>query len=370
MSKYLIDEMGNKFEGMTKDEILETIGAGELKQNVFTSTIFYKNEDVTFEYCGVKPSDEYITKLLNVSMNFSLSLSASEISELLALGEFKLHVFLCETEVYITNGHCDVINIYNSQLGYRNLYVNKNKNVYYMKANSPINDIYHCTKAEYDSIAKDPNTIYVVEDEEYTVESTKNVSESIGNYPIREIFANYDSTNKYLRNGMVKSATHADHAGYAEEANIAASATNATHADSADRCHEAQDADNATNAVTSEKTKELLSKNFKSWASGLTIPTDSEVEVLNVNFRDGKGHLLMCNFDVTVNSTTQHISAIIFVRSISTSAIQYYTCIPNGQYGIINIAVRPQTDGLYMQNATSGSTLKLMSIETIDIDEQ
>ena len=76
-----------------------------------------------------------------VCAQFSLGLYPSKVNKLLRLGEFKLHVFLCETHVYITNGHCDVINIFNSQLGYRKIYVNSANNTYYMQANRPINNI-------------------------------------------------------------------------------------------------------------------------------------------------------------------------------------------------------------------------------------
>lgn len=367
-TKYCYDAMGNRYPTLSKDEIEKSIGAGGIRECVLTSEILFNGEYIPYKYNGIKPSDELIVMLLECSLNFDkLPLSNSDIATLLS-DEFKLHIYLCETDVYITNGHSDAIYVYNSAIGYRHIYQYSTQEYYFVKANKPISNIKYLSKNQFNNLdTKDENTLYIVEDAEYAVESTKNVTESIGNYPLSQIFSNYESTNKYLRNGTVRKADNATTAGYADEAGRCNEAARATYADSANN---ASNATNATNAVTSEKTKELLSKNFKSWASGLTIPTDSEVEVLNVDFRDGKGHLLMCNFDATVNSTTQHISAIIFVRSISTSAIQYYTCIPNGQYGIINIAVRPRTDGLYMQNATSGSTLKLMSIEIIDIDEQ
>lgn len=170
MSKYVIDEMGNRYEGMSKDEILEAIGMKDLTVTVFTDKVTYQGEEISYNYTGNKPADNYLIKLLDVSLDFTKNLAPSEVSILLDLGEFKLHFFLCETEVYITNGHCDVINIFNINLGVRNLYVNSSKVSYYIKSNSKMNDVYFCSKLEYEKIAKDPNVTYVVEDENYLEE--------------------------------------------------------------------------------------------------------------------------------------------------------------------------------------------------------
>ena len=317
MSKYyVIDEIGNRQEALTKDQIYELFNTGEPDRAVYTDAITYNDEKISFEYTGNKPSEDDIKALLDASLDFNLSLIPSKVNKLLRSGEFKLHIFLCEVDIYITNGHCDVINIFNSVLGYRRIYVNSAENTYYMQANRPINNIYYCTKKEFNNIAeKSEDTLYVVEDEEFAIESTKNVSETIAKMPLSSIFTNYDKNNKEListRVRLAEQATNSENAtnattsknvsetiGNLELQSIFANYNSTTKKLSTGIVKKAEES--AVSSV-SEKVKALVNqtKDIIVAPSG-TSTSNIVVEVLpkgSLEVEEGKSYLLVCRFKI------------------------------------------------------------------------
>ena len=315
MSKYyVIDEIGNRQEALTKDQIYELFNTGEPDRAVYTDAITYNDEKISFEYTGNKPSEDDIKALLDASLDFNLSLIPSKVNKLLRSGEFKLHIFLCEVDIYITNGHCDVINIFNSVLGYRRIYVNSAENTYYMQANRPINNIYYCTKKEFNNIAdKSEDTLYVVEDEEFAIESTKNVSETIAKMPLSSIFTNYDSSNKELMSVMVKQAAYATTAGTSsfatssDKANdvgktIGGLALGNIFKNVTDNKLSDGVVLNSVDSVTAQKVKALVNqtKDIVVAPSG-TSSSYVVVEVLpkgSLEIEEGKSYLLVCRFKI------------------------------------------------------------------------
>lgn len=384
MSKYyVIDEMGNRAEGLTKNEILESIGAGSLRENVFTGSLIYDNEEISYEYNGTKPSDEYITKLLDVSLNYTLNLSASEINSLLELGEFKLYFMLCNTEVYITNGHCDGIYIYNPEIGYRKLYVNKKENFYYLKSTSPINKIHNCTKEEFKSITeKDNNTFYVVEDEEYAVENTVNVTQEIGSLPLADIFTNYDSHTETLANGKVKNATYAD---MATDLELGGHIGGINYTDIFANVDDDRLRDGTVNkAVEAEKIKAKL----RSDTSIVIVPTGDPVGTLtkvlaagSLTATSGKSYLFIgtvewYDADTSTKQRSMLNIPLIYTNDNSTSRSTHATfnIYNNGnrQMETVHLDVSFSSDGslsigAHYKEGNNQSTLTLLNYRVIEI---
>lgn len=173
MSKYyVIDEIGNKYESMTKSEILQSIGAGGERENVFTGDLIYDNERIDYTYTGEKPTDDIILKLLDAGLKpEDTHLTDIEIMTIAALNDFTIHYYYTDGELYVSNGNDNSIKFFKEGIGVMTLYPNSREVSYYMKSSKKMNDVRYCqSKQEFDDIVKDEDTTYIVEDENYTVD--------------------------------------------------------------------------------------------------------------------------------------------------------------------------------------------------------
>lgn len=173
--KYLYDEYGNKYEGLTKEEIVETFGAGGLREDVLTGSIMYNSNEVRYNYSGNKPDDAILLKLLGFGCNPTTNnLTTNEIQSYLGLNEFSINFFCVDTELYVTNANKSYLSFVKVGVGEHKLYPNGSKKLgFYMKANEQMNNVQVCTTEEFNSIAKSSDTFYIVNDENYKVEEAE-----------------------------------------------------------------------------------------------------------------------------------------------------------------------------------------------------
>ena len=195
MSKYyVIDEIGNKYESMTKTEILQSIGAGGERENVFTGDLIYDNERIDYTYTGEKPTDDIILKLLDAGLKLEdTHLTDIEIMTIAALNDFTIHYYYTDGELYVSNRNDNSIKFFKEGIGVMTLYPNSREVSYYMKSNKKMNDVRYCqSKKEFDDIVKDEDTTYIVEDENYTVDRaiasdyTDSIFDTTAFYDIRD----------------------------------------------------------------------------------------------------------------------------------------------------------------------------------------
>lgn len=142
-NKYLYDDYGNKYEGMTKEEILESIGAGVLRENVFTGSITYNSNPISYSYTGAKPDNAVLLKLLTFGCDpTTYNLTASEVSSYLGLTNFAIIFYCVDTELYVTNANKNYLSFVKAGIGEYKAYPNGTKYIgYYVKTNEVVNNL-------------------------------------------------------------------------------------------------------------------------------------------------------------------------------------------------------------------------------------
>lgn len=187
-NKFVFDEYGNKYPALDKDEVLETIGAGGLRENVYTGNIEYNSNEIKYNYSGSKPDDAILIKLLGFGCDpKSNNLTAAEIQDYLELNEFAVYFYCVDTQLYVTNANRSYLSFVKVGIGEYKLYPNGTKKLgYYMKASEQMNNVQVCdTPEEFKQIGKQADTYYIVLDDDYTVQ--KAIADEYG----RNIAATY-----------------------------------------------------------------------------------------------------------------------------------------------------------------------------------
>jgi hypothetical protein len=171
---YVTDEIGNKYESMSKDEILASIGAGGEREHVFTGEIMYDkdgdsitDEVIDYAYTGTKPDDSIILKLLEAGLKpVENNLIETEITNIINLSDFTIHYYYKDGELYVSNRADNAIKFFKTGVGVMTLYPRSKEIEYYIKSNEKIENIVWLTSQEYNDIVKKPNVTYIVTDEE------------------------------------------------------------------------------------------------------------------------------------------------------------------------------------------------------------
>jgi hypothetical protein len=167
---YAFDDYGIKHETMSKDQIENAISTGEIKKDVFEGSIEYDGETVSYNYAGVKPDDAIILKLLECGISPKDNpLTPIEIQTYLGMENFSIHFYYSETEIYATNAKNGYLGFEKVGIGTCKLYPDgKYQLGYFMKSSKKINDVLVMGQKEFDDTPKQEETVYIVDDVEYT----------------------------------------------------------------------------------------------------------------------------------------------------------------------------------------------------------
>lgn len=260
--KYVFDDYGNKFEGLDKEEILQSIGAGGDRECVFTSQVECSGELVDFNYTGMLPDEAIVHKLLMFGINPEANaLTEQEVTQYIGLNSFSLNFYQCETEVYVTNATHEKLTVINFGLGKIDVYPRSMDKEYNIVADEKIKTKW-LTKEEYDDMPHQEGITYVILND---TEDCDNVTQQINGKLITDIFESNGTT--------VKKAT------------IAVSATFAT---------------NSTQAVRA------------TYASDDTSKGTIEQRLTNLGFEEGVAEYTGVHYEPTVNSLKKQGKYVIF----------------------------------------------------------
>lgn len=134
--KYVFDENNNRFEGMTKEEILESIGAGGERTCVLTGCVTYNNLEINYNYTGSLPDETKIVKLLSCGVDpTNNKLTEAEVENYLTLNNFSIHFYYVDNEIYVTNANRGYLSFTKMGEGTFNVYPRKVEKFYFVKAN-------------------------------------------------------------------------------------------------------------------------------------------------------------------------------------------------------------------------------------------
>lgn len=169
--KYVIDDYGNKYEALTKQEIEATVGAGGLRECVFTGCINYNGKDINYNYTGNLPDEAIIKNLLECGIDPTANnLTEAEVTDYLAIAMFSIHFYYLDTEIYVTNANGGYLSFEKIGEGTYKVYPRKVETGYHLKTETPIAPIQFVTQKEYENIAKKDDVFYYVTDAEFDAE--------------------------------------------------------------------------------------------------------------------------------------------------------------------------------------------------------
>lgn len=134
--KYILDDYGNKYPALDKDETLASIGAGGVRECVLTGCVTYNNEEINFNYTGSLPEEANIVKLLACGIDpESNKLTEAEIEGYLSMNNFSIHFYYVDNEIYVTNANRDYVAFTKIGVGTYLVYPRTTEIGYYIKSN-------------------------------------------------------------------------------------------------------------------------------------------------------------------------------------------------------------------------------------------
>ncbi len=398
---YAYDDYGIKHETMSRAEIENAISTGEIKKNVFEGSIEYEGENVPYSYVGTKLDEAIIRKLLACGISpVNNKLIPSEIQTYLSLPDFSIHFYYSETEIYATNAKNSYLGFEKIGIGTCKVYPNGNIALgYYMKSSAKMNDVRVCKDMnEFNNIAKDEETNYIVENAEYTQNividayydfdtittnfdisilevakadryvlklTTYNEEDESSYYyyiPLSEYTASFNHGSndetyhyfKFINNDYTITITKCDD----EHLNSISIESTTIHANTADEATHATNADNSTTATTCTGNAETSSSCTGNAKTATTAQYAEKLKLLNYfEFNDITGAFTRGNYYSSIFINTGGLAGTYmlfinfdyFFTSVGKTSLSKYTI--NGVFNTDNAVNLPAIwNGNYQLN--------------------
>lgn len=330
--KYVIDDYGNKYEALDKKEVEATVGAGGIRECVFTGCIDYNGSSINYNYTGNLPDAAIVKNLLECGIDPTANnLTEAEVTDYLGLAMFSIHFYYLDTEIYVTNANGGYLAFEKIGEGTYKVYPRKVETGYHLKTETPIANIQFVTQKEYDNMAKKDDVFYYVTDAELEAKYATNAGHS----------------------------TTADNATNATNAN---KATNADHAANATNANIAQYASNDTSKGTIEE--RLTALGFK---EGTFTFTGISAENITTNYIKKQGKYVIANFGVKNVTSDIEVYVPEGFRPKENINISVVAILSSGEMGCRTCNVKADTGlvgGMYLFSGCSSATILNCGWET------